>query len=147
MYKKCYLAKQWSVSKNKYKLEVREVSGQTRALKHTGSEIMCPVSTPCWPVKPIVSPVSWSYKRGYPPSRLMCPVMSNYRYESCETTFGLIKVCNSKVDNCKDHRTCETLSSNKTAKIPVTWTWLSIQNVLQGDMVLEGETFNHNRDI
>jgi hypothetical protein len=37
-----------------------------------------------------------------------------------------MKVCNCKLDHCNGHRTCQTLTSNEIAEIPVTLTCLLV---------------------
>jgi hypothetical protein len=45
--------------------------------------------------------------------------------KKCHTTYGLMKVCNYKLDLCNDHRTCKILTTNRTVEITVKSTCLS----------------------
>jgi hypothetical protein len=74
-----------------------------QTITHTGEEIRCleGVSIPCWPLKPSVHSVSWLWMRNYPPSKSVCQKRSNYWYEQCQTTFGLVSGC--RLDHCNDH--------------------------------------------
>jgi hypothetical protein len=64
-----------------------------------------------------VSPVPWSWMRSYPLSNSVCQVRCNYWYEKCQTTYGLMKVCNYKLNHCNGHRTCKTLTSTRLWKL------------------------------
>jgi hypothetical protein len=95
----------------------------------SGGGIRCPggVSIPCLQVTPTVSPVSWSWMQRYTPSKSVCQIQSKFWYEKCQTTYGSMKVSTSnyELDHCNGHIICETLTSNMTAEILVTSTFLS----------------------
>jgi hypothetical protein len=59
-------------------------------------------------------------------SKSVYQVRSSYWYEKCQTTHASMKVCNSELDHCNGHKTCQTLTSNETVEIPVTSTFLLV---------------------
>jgi hypothetical protein len=84
------------------------------------------ISISCRPVTPAVGRVPLSWMQSYPLSETVCQVRSNYWYEKCQRTYGSVKVCNHKLDQCNGHRAWETPTSNETIEIPVTSTCQSV---------------------
>jgi hypothetical protein len=67
------------------------------------------VNIPCWPVKRVVNPVSWSWTRSYPPS--VCQVQSKYWHEKRQTTYGSMNVCNYRLDTSQWNPTSTNCAS------------------------------------